>query len=292
MRFVTSLRSDKTGTSFSLVANSFMKILNSKIKKESGRDTYRATPVIVRLPSSYRRGYESAMTLVGVEDRLASADEQSVEVAVAERFLDFVQIRRVLVALRRQNDPLIVHRLAMEDVVSVCEADVPAAVELALLQCTGVGASGGNCRRLDWGVEAIILPTNQFLLRRVVGDDMVCRHCVSHRKLHGVLPPLKVQVSSPQRAGNDYRSMIPIMFNVSILRHKSQEAASAASWEYLKNFSFLLLQNMVPAQILFERGSLRFLSGEPTCASPRLRQGECFSTGSFAVLIRAAEPHR
>ncbi|OGL64402.1 hypothetical protein A3B21_04905 [Candidatus Uhrbacteria bacterium RIFCSPLOWO2_01_FULL_47_24] len=82
------------------------------------------------------------------------------------------------------------------------------------------------------------------------------------------------------------------MFNVSILRHKSQEAASAASWEYLKNFSFLLLQNMVPAQILFERGSLRFLSGEPTCASPRLRQGECFSTGSFAVLIRAAEPHR
>ena len=56
-----------------------------------------------------------------------------------------------------------------------------------------------------------------------------------------------------------------------ILRHKSQEAASAASWEYLKNFSFLLLQNMVRADVfngffcgfgLLERGdNFKFFFG-------------------------------
>src|SRR4030042_4399733 len=91
-----------------LAANSFMKILNSKTKKENGRDTYRATPVVVRLPSSCRRDCESAMTLVGVEQRLASADEQNGEVAVAELFPDFVPVRRALVALWRRNDPLVV----------------------------------------------------------------------------------------------------------------------------------------------------------------------------------------
>ena len=35
----------------------------------------------------------------------------------------------------------------------------------------------------------------------------------------------------------------------SIPDHKSQETASAASWKYLKNFSFLLLQNMVRADV-------------------------------------------
>ncbi|TAL48989.1 hypothetical protein EPN83_02535 [Patescibacteria group bacterium] len=40
-----------------------------------------------------------------------------------------------------------------------------------------------------------------------------------------------------------------MIFNASILDHKSQEVASAASWECLKNFSFLLLQNMVRAGV-------------------------------------------
>jgi len=37
------------------------------------------------------------------------------------------------------------------------------------------------------------------------------------------------------------RTMSPITDHLSVLRHKSQEAASAASWECLKIFSFLLL---------------------------------------------------
>ena len=40
------------------------------------------------------------------------------------------------------------------------------------------------------------------------------------------------------------------ILELNILEHKSQEAASAASWERLKNFSFLLLQNMVRADVL------------------------------------------
>ena len=257
-------------------ANSFMKILKSIIKKGNGRDTCCATPVVLRLSYSYRRDCESAMTLVGVEQRLTSTDEQDVEVAVAELFQDFFQVRRALVALRRRNDSLVVHRLALEGVVSVREADVPAAFKLALLQHTCVGSSGGNCRRLDRGVEAIILPTNQVLPHRVVDDDLVCRHYVSHWELHGVLPPLKVQISSPHSADNDYRSMIPIMFKVSILRHKSQEAALAASWrESFENFSFLLLQNMVRADVFngffcgFERcGSAAFPDFRGGTSSP------------------------
>ena len=41
--------------------------------------------------------------------------------------------------------------------------------------------------------------------------------------------------------------MIPIILKNIILSHKSQEAASAASWECSRNFSFLLLQNVVRA---------------------------------------------
>ena len=233
-----------------------MKILNSKIKKENGRDTYCATPVVMRMPSSYRSDCESAMVLVGVEHRLTSTYEQDVEVAIAELLQNFVQVRRVLITLRRRDDALVVHRLVMEDMISVRGADVPPAIELALFQRTGVGATRWNCRCLDRGIEAIILPPNQTLLRRAVGDDLVCRHCVS-RKLHGVLPPLKVQISSSHRANNDYRSMIPIMLKPIISDHKSQEAASAASWGCLKNFSFLLLQNMVRADV-FLRVLLRF----------------------------------
>ena len=56
---------------------------------------------------------------------------------------------------------------------------------------------------------------------------------------------------SPRSSSNYVFSM---MLKSIILSNKNQEAASAASWECLKNFSFLLLQNMVPAQ-KFERGS-------------------------------------
>ena len=56
-------------------------------------------------------------------------------------------------------------------------------------------------------------------------------------------PPVGLECALPRPSrGRDYRrTRIPIMFKTSILRHKSQEAASAASWECLKNFSFLLL---------------------------------------------------
>jgi len=45
------------------------------------------------------------------------------------------------------------------------------------------------------------------------------------------------------------RHIAQISCHLSIPDHKSQEAASAASWECLKNFSFLLLQNMVRADL-------------------------------------------
>src|SRR3989344_6301278 len=57
---------------------------------------------------------------------------------------------------------------------------------------------------------------------------------------------------SPQRL-----SRISIILKPVILDHKSQEAASTASWECLKNFSFLLLQKMVRADV-FLRVLLRF----------------------------------
>src|SRR3989338_1789609 len=50
---------------------------------------------------------------------------------------------------------------------------------------------------------------------------------------------------------------------VIILDNKSQEAASAASWECLKNFSFLLLQNMVRADVFN-----RFFGSFYRCGSP------------------------
>ena len=54
-------------------------------------------------------------------------------------------------------------------------------------------------------------------------------------------PPFGVWFCRNTRGG-DYRLfIIPIMLEDSILDHESQEAASAASWECLKNFSFLLL---------------------------------------------------
>jgi|GEM_PF-4484248 len=56
-------------------------------------------------------------------------------------------------------------------------------------------------------------------------------------------PPVGLECTLPRPSrGRDYRkTMTPIILKDSILRHKSQEAASAASWECLKNFSFLLL---------------------------------------------------
>lgn len=103
------------------------------------------------------------MTLVGVERRPASADEQNVEVAAPEFLQDFVQVGCVSVALWRRDDALIVHRLALEKVISVLQAHVPAAVELALLQRTGVGTASGKRRRLDWRIEAVVLPRNEVL---------------------------------------------------------------------------------------------------------------------------------
>ncbi|MDO8591300.1 MAG: hypothetical protein Q7R65_05015 [bacterium] len=72
-------------------------------------------------------------------------------------------------------------------------------------------------------------------------------------------PPFCFECALPRPSrGGDYRKTItPTILKDSILCHKSQQAASAACWEYLKNFSFLLLQNMVRADV-FLRVLLRF----------------------------------
>ena len=71
-------------------------------------------------------------------------------------------------------------------------------------------------------------------------DDSVCvRNRTTFLFLH-VSPP-KCADSLERHYTRNYRSLIPIISKPSISDNKSQEAASAASWEYLKNFSFLLL---------------------------------------------------
>ncbi|OGZ26909.1 MAG: hypothetical protein A2365_02125 [Candidatus Nealsonbacteria bacterium RIFOXYB1_FULL_40_15] len=59
------------------------------------------------------------MTLVSVEHRLASVDEQNVEITVPELLQDLVQIRHVLIAWWRWDDAFVVHRLALEDMVAI-----------------------------------------------------------------------------------------------------------------------------------------------------------------------------
>ncbi|MBI2465964.1 MAG: hypothetical protein HYV66_01905 [Candidatus Sungbacteria bacterium] len=81
------------------------------------------------------------------------------------------------------------------------------------------------------------------------------------------LPPFVLKCALPRPLAwqrlPDY--MIPRMLKDSILRHKSQEAASAASWVCLKNFSFLLSLKTWFEPIVFS-GSLAFLKSRGEAA--------------------------
>ena len=70
-----------------------------------------------------------------------------------------------------------------------------------------------------------------------------CLECLILCKTHEILLSfLCWNVLSATTLAADYRqTIIPIMLKLNIPYHKSQEAASGASWECLKNFSFLLL---------------------------------------------------
>ena len=62
-----------------------------------------------------------------------------------------------------------------------------------------------------------------------------------HMHLHILVLLKELGYHDPSRDRDYQNTMIPIMLKLIILRRKSQEAASVASWECLKNFSFMLL---------------------------------------------------
>ena len=88
------------------------------------------------------------------------------------------------------------------------------------------------------------------------------------------LPPFVLTCALPRPD-----SMIPTTLKDSISHHKSQEAASAASWECLKNFSFLILQNMVQADVF--NG---FFCGFDSCGSAARMTISSFSLAEFGLL--------
>ncbi len=142
-------------------------------------------------PEVFRHGGQAvrcSVILVDIENRRASTDKQDKEVAVSKLFQDFVQVRRVLEAFRHRDHSLVIHRLALEDMIAFREADVPATIERAFLQRAGVRSTSRDSRRRNRWLEAVVFSASQILLFRVVYDSLSCRHRISHWELHGKPP--------------------------------------------------------------------------------------------------------
>src|SRR3989338_9645519 len=227
-----------------LAANSFMKILKSKIKKEKGpgrnirKGPGRETrwPRLVGLnddallgPAHHlRRFRDRILELVrALRDRLhlellavlgdLLGEPLHVVLAVPAGSVHFRQLRE----LRQQVGLALVARpwkLVREQVVAGHEVqDVVHAVHVA--------------RRDE--------PTRGDA-QHIAEVELLRLHCLTSSKNW-----FTTTLSS--RSSSNY--VFSTILKLSILRHKSQEAASATSCECLKIFSFLLLQKMVRADV-------------------------------------------
>src|SRR3989339_92130 len=225
-----------------LAANSFMKILKSKIEKEkSGRANHTA--------------FDGGGRHTRLEKLELALEELGRNVFLDRALVFFCGYPlQCLVAPLTRLDVHVGHPLT----VAVHDADEPFAPETRIADIEVETPLVGNLDGLNRSGENVMVRT--MLASKPIesahnfardwwesGFPQLCfecrLECLILRKTHeSLLSFLCWNVLSATTLAADYRqTMIPIISNASILDHKSQEAASAASWECLKNFSFLLL---------------------------------------------------
>ncbi|OGY63942.1 MAG: hypothetical protein A3I89_00595 [Candidatus Harrisonbacteria bacterium RIFCSPLOWO2_02_FULL_41_11] len=241
-----------TISNFSLAANSFMKIPNSKNKKEKG-------PVrkIRKGPGRETRWPR----LVGLND-----DDLLGPAHHLRRFRD-----RILELVRALRDRLHLELLAvlgdllgepLHVVLAVHAGSVHCHQLRELLQQVGLAlvARPGKlvCEQVVAGHEVQDVVHAVHVARRDEPTRGDAQHIAEMEllRLHR-FTSLRYWITATLSPRSSLNYVFSTIFKLSILRHKSQEAASAVPWECLKNFSFLLLQNKVRADV-FLRVLLRF----------------------------------
>ncbi|OGM91581.1 hypothetical protein A3A20_01400 [Candidatus Wolfebacteria bacterium RIFCSPLOWO2_01_FULL_45_19] len=215
-----------------------MKILKSKIEKEkSGRANHTAFDVSGR--HARLEKLELALEELGrdvfLDRALVLFFGHSLQCLVAPLTRLDVHVGHPLVAVLDANEPL-----APE--TRICDVEV----ETSLVgNLDGLNRSGENVMvRTMFTPKPIEMANDLTRVGREtsfpqLGFEFRRERLVLFKTHMNLLSCLFRNVLSATATVTDYRlTMIPIMLKSSILDHKSQEAASAASWEYLKIFLF------------------------------------------------------